>query len=73
MGSKNGWAPICFEIKHVSLELQRHTLYHVCHIRIIETGHSKITLILQLNQGLQNWSIIVKCPQGVWSRRDIGP
>ena len=36
--------------------------------RIKETGHSKITLLLQLNYGLQNSLLIVKHPEGGCSR-----
>ena len=38
-------------------------LRDVCYIQIIETGHSKITLLLQLNYSLQNLLIVVKHPE----------
>ena len=50
--------------RHISI-----TRYLDCHTWIKETGHSKITLLLQLNDGLQNSLLIVKhpergCPRG---------
>ena len=56
---------VYFGIEHHSLELQCYALF-VTH-GIIETGRSKITLLLQLNYGLQNSSIIAQranCPEG---------
>ena len=49
-----------FLIEHNSLELHATGYFHtksyldICHKWIEESDHSKITLLLQLNHGLQN-------------------
>ena len=63
-----------FWIEHDSLELHTTSYIHIlrviwiCHACIKETGHSKITLSLQLNHGLKNSLLIVKHPDGCCPR-----
>ena len=58
MGSINGRALINFGIEHnLFICILSHRSYNAtrsCHTRIVETGHSKCTLLLQLNYGLEN-------------------